>query len=325
MRYRTLTELLGRSPGERSVRAARKEILRHGWAAEILAERTPGKGWADGTSLYRPKYTSTHWKMMVLSDLGVTREETPVREACEYWMDGFAANGGGLGGNSKGTPHYCVAANMARALIRFGYEDDSRVRQTLDWLVETADPRGGWSCFGSGRNLDSWEALSAFAELPRSKWTAGQRECVARAAEFYLERELCRQGARYDPWFRFHYPVHYYYDLLVGLGFMTALGYGRDPRLTRALSVLKEKQRPDGRWNLDGIHPDVRGPLDRWLRTHPGQQPIPWGLETPGEPSKMFTFLALQVVSRTAAHVRRPAGVNDGRKGSGSRSPARRR
>ena len=66
-------------------------------------------------------------------------------------------------------------------------------------------------------------------------------ECVERAAEFYLDRELHRQGARYDPWYRFHDPVHYYYDLLVGLDLLTALGFGSDPRLRYALLAPPRK------------------------------------------------------------------------------------
>jgi hypothetical protein len=190
---------------------------------------------------------------------------------------------------------------MARALIRFGYEDDPRVRRTLEWLVEIANPKGGWSCVVLGRNLDSWEALSAFAVYPRSKWTAGMKSCVEKGAEFYLERELHRQGSRYAPWYRFHYPAHYYYDLLVGLDFMTALGYASDPRLRFALRILRNKQRSDGRWILDALHPDVEGSVGRWYRKHPKQRPIPWGLETPGKPSKMITFNALQVLARVEA------------------------
>ena len=298
VRYFALRDLLGKSERDPQVRRARNAIRKRGWAAEILRERAPSAGWKDTTSQYRPKYTSTHWRMLVLSDLGLTRDDPEVANLCEFWMGGFPTKGGALGGNSAGNPHYCVAANMARALVRFGYAADPRVRRTFEWLVDTADPKGGWSCFGSGRNLDSWEALSAFSVYPRSRWTPPMTACVEKGAEFFLERRLHRQGARYAPWFRFHYPVHYYYDLLVGLDMLTALGYSADPRLADALSVLRKKRRPDGRWNLDAVHPDVEGPLARWLRQHPSQAPIPWGLETPGRPSKMITLVAARVLAR---------------------------
>jgi hypothetical protein len=298
VRYRTLTELLGRPESDPEVRAAKAEIPRTGWAAQILAERDPGGWWVAEKSLYHPKYRSTHWRMLVLADLGLTREYGPVGASCELWMTRFASKAGGVGGLSKGSPHHCLAGNMARALIRFGYVDDPRVRRTFDWLVETADPKGGWSCYGSGRNLDSWEGLSAFAAYPRSKWTAEMTECVERGAEFFLSRELHRQGDRYEPWYRFHYPVHYYYDVLVGLDLLTSLGYTSDPRLTFALTLLRERRRPDGRWNLDAVHPDVEGGMAEWFRAHPKDRPTATPLEVPGKASKMVTLTALKVLAR---------------------------
>lgn len=300
IRYRTLTELLGRKESDDEVRTAKRSILERGWAAEVLAKRLPGAGWSDGASQYRPKYTSTHWMMLALSDLGLTRAVPEVRELCELWMEGFAAKDGSLGANGKGTPHYCVAANQARALIRYGYADDSRVRRTLEWLVEIADPKGGWSCFGSGRNLDSWEALSAFAVYPRSKWTPAMKSAVEKGAEFFLARELHRQGDRYEPWYRFHYPPHYYYDLLVGLDFMTGLGYAGDARLNYATRFLRSRRNGDGTWNLDAVHPDVEGGMARWFASHPRERPTPFALEEAGRPSKMITLIALRVLDRGA-------------------------
>jgi hypothetical protein len=249
-------------------------------------------------SLYRPKYLATNWMLLVLADLGLTREFAPVRSSAELWMRRFSAQDGGFGISGGKTGHLCVTGNMTRALIRFGYADHPKVRVALDWLVAHADPKGGWSCFGSGRNLDSWEGLSAFAALPRKKWTTEIEGTVARASEFYLERRLLRQGERYAPWYRLHYPIHYYYDFLVGLELMTELGYGADPRIDDALALLEKKRRRDGRWNLDAVHPDVEGPIARWFSAHPGQTPTPFALETVGRPSKMITLRALSVRSR---------------------------
>ena len=298
MRYRALTEIEGRPASDPAVRTVRARIGKTGWAAALLAERAPWGGWASERSQYVPKYRSTHWNMLVLSDLGLTREDPEIARACELWFRGFPLSGGGLGGNSRGQGHHCVVGNMARAAIRFGYAEDPRVRRSLDWLVETADPKGGWSCFGTGRNLDSWEGLGAFAAYPRSRWRPSDTACVERAAEFFLERELHRQGGAYPPWRRTHYPVHYYYDLLVGLDLLTSLGYGSDPRMRFALDWLRRRQRRDGRWDLDAVHPDVEGGVGRWRAEHPEKRPVPLALEAPGRPSKMITLTALRVLSR---------------------------
>jgi hypothetical protein len=298
VRYRTLTQLLDRPEDDPDVVAARREIPHKGWVAEILRERDPGGWWIAPESLYRPKYVSTNWRMLVLADLGASRDHPPVRKSAELWIARSALKGGGIGGNAAGSGHLCYTGNFARAIFQLGYGDDPRLVRAFEWLAEQADPKGGWSCFGSGRNLDSWEALSAFAVYPRDRWTPAMQESVARGCEFFLERELYRQGARYAPWYRFHYPVHYYYDLLVGLDLLTALGYGRDPRLGAALEVLRSRQRPDGRWALDAVHPDVEGAIATWFATHPKDRPTPWALEAVGAPSKMITLRALNVLRR---------------------------
>ena len=120
-----------------------------------------------------------------------------------------------------------------------------------------------------------------------------------RGAEFYLERELHKQGARWEPWYRFHYPVHYYYDLLVGLDFMTALGYSGDKRLGYAVSLLKDKRRKDGLWNLDANRPEDSPALRAWRKQHPRSQDLTaLVLEQPDRPSKMITLTAMRVLTR---------------------------
>jgi hypothetical protein len=305
IRYLTLTQLLGRPESDSEVREAKAQIPRGGWVWEILSRRDPGGWWVHEKNLYTPKYLSTNWNLLALSDLGATRAIPEVEASCELWMDRSRIRGGGVGGMGKsGQGHHCYTGNMARALIRFGYGDDPRVRKAMEWLVKTANPKGGWSCwaFGDGpspsRTLDSWEGLSAFAVYPRSKWTAPMTQCVERGADFYLAKELHQQGDRYPPWYRFHWPVHYYYDLLVGLDVLTALGYGDDPRLKFALAHLRKRRRSDGRWNLDAVHPDVLGPTARWFQEHPKQRPTPLAFEAPRRPSKMITLRALTVLGR---------------------------
>jgi hypothetical protein len=298
IRYLALKDLEGRKEKDPEIKAAKNMIAKTGWAAEILSKQNPDGTWVSNERLYVPKYLSTNWMLLILSDLGLTKSEPRVGKSSELWMKRFAARDGGFGIDSSKSSHLCTAGNTARALVKFGYGDDPRVRSAFDWFVKSQAKLGGWSCFGSGRNLDSWEPLSAFAAYPRQKWTKEMKEAVDRAAEFFLERELHIQGDHYEPWYRFHYPTHYYYDLLVGLDFMTALGYTNDKRLDHAITTLKKKRRADGRWNLDAVHPDVEGGTAEWFAQHPKQAPTPFSLEKAGEPSKMITFIAMRVLNR---------------------------
>jgi hypothetical protein len=295
IRYLTLTKLLGRTHDDPEVQSAKRMIPKVGWAADILANQMPGGWWVNEQSLYRPKYVSTNWMLLILSDLGLTREEPQIAKACKLWIERFAKKDGGFGAEGWSKSHLCVVGNTARALVKFGYSDHPKVRGAFEWLAENRAEKGGWSCFGSGRNLDSWEGMSAFAVYPRQKWTRSMKHSVETGAEFYLEKELHKQGTRYRPWYRFHYPVHYYYDLLVGLDFITDLGYGDDKRLKDALLLLKRKRRDDGKWLLDAIHPDLEGSMAKWYQK---AKPTAFALEKPEAPSRMITLKAMQVLDR---------------------------
>jgi hypothetical protein len=298
VRYLALTQLLGRTEGDPEVRSAKQKVAKVGWAAEILAKQTPGGWWVDGESFYTPKYLSTNWMLLILADLGLTKSNPRIAKACDAWIKRFAKKDGGFGADDWRTSHLCIVGNTARALVQFGYVDHPKVQSAFEWMVKNQAKLGGWSCFGSGRNLDSWEPMSAFAIYPKQKWNKGMKLAVEKGAEFFLQRELHKQGSHYSPWYRFHYPIHYYYDILVGLDFITALGYGDDPRLKFALSLLKKKRRRDGRWVLDAVHPDVAGGMADWYRRNPKHKPTAFSLETPGRSSKMVTLTAMGVLGR---------------------------
>lgn len=295
IRYLAMTQLIGKAEDDAEVQCAKRMITERGWASEILAKQLPGGWWVGEESLYRPKYTSTNWMLLILSDLGLTREVPRIGEACELWIRRFAKSDGGFATDTVRKSELCLVGNTARALVRFGYTEHPKVRSAFEWLVKNQKENGGWHCWGRNGVLDAWEGMSAFAVYPKQKWTRSMKRAVERGAEFYLEREMHNQGARYGPWYRFHYPIHYYYDLLVGLDFMTALGYGGDRRLNYALSALKKKRRSDGRWNLDAVHPDLEGSYASWYKRKP---PTPFALETIGKPSKMITLRAMQITKR---------------------------
>ena len=304
VRYLTLTGLLRRKERDPETREARAMISRTGWAKDILDRQLENWCWVHEKSLFNPTFHSTFWMLLILSDLGLTKADRRVDEACRLWMARNGTEDGGFSWNNRGRGHLCITGNTARALVRFGYADHPRVKEAFDWIVEHQAELGGWSCWNfkppyTKRTLDSWEPLSAFAVYPREKWTRSMKLACERGAEFFLERELHRQGARWEQWYRFHYPVHYYYDLLVGLDFMTALGYSGDRRLAYAVSLLREKRRRDGRWNLDANRPEESADLKSWRRLHPNSKDLtPFVLEKPGEPSKMITLTAMKVLAR---------------------------
>ncbi len=224
---------------------------------------------------------------------------SPLTETCDLFLTDYSRKDGGfdVAGSTWSRSELCLTGNLARSFVRCGLGQDPRVRTALDWLVDHQMEDGGWHCFyekAFGRGtLDAWEGLSAFAVLPRAAKTPRIRRSIEAGAEFFLERRLLHQGRkRYVPWYRTHYPVHYYYDFLVGLDMLTRLGYGNDRRLRPALDFLEKKRRAAGTWALDRIHPDLGAGAGYRFRRKPQR----FALETEGRPSKWITLTALRVL-----------------------------
>jgi hypothetical protein len=304
VRYRTLVDLLGRREGDAEVRQSRSKIGRVGWAADQLRLQGPKGFWerraprnvSDWVDfLYFPPYLSTNWRALVLADLGLDSTDPRIRKIADLIFEYKLRLSSPFNFFHE---EVCISANTARMLTCFGYGDDRRVRMLYDWLLEDQREDGGWNCAqDTPGTLDAWEALAAFACVPKPKRSPKMARAIERGAEFYLERRLFREGPKYSPWFRFHYPNHYYYDILVGLDVLTQLGFAGDRRLRPALKLLVDKRRGDGTWLLDRAHPDV-GP---GISVHPDMSKVkPLVIEEPGKPSKWITLRALRVLKRVA-------------------------
>jgi len=289
-------EVEGRSRKDRQVQKALKTIGHSGWASSLLDYQLPDGHWVTpGTSareLYSPKYIVTNWLAIVLADLGMTRSDPRIRRTAELILKRWGRKE--LTGKDA---ELCITGNATRTLIQYGYLDHPIVQDCIDWLVRTQKPDGGWHCFRSRTGtLDCWEGLAAFAEIPEQDRDEKVRRSIERGAEFYLRRRLMDEGrVRYPPWFRIHYPNHYYYDVLVGLRVLSRLGYEADPRMLPAIKWLRSKCGTDGTWSLDAPHPD----LDEWKggyrleRIH-----FPMILESPNRPSRWATVEALSILKR---------------------------
>lgn len=300
VRQAVLTELLDRPATDPEVRAAHAALSRRGWVRDLLRLQRRGGYWESREDLYRPKYAATIWRFIVLADLGLTAADPRMRKTGDLFLTHYVRPDGGFDtpGTTWQRSELCITGNLARTLQRCGLGNDRRVGAAYTWLVDHQMEDGGWHCFyekAFGRGtMDAWEGLYAFAFLPEAKRAPRVRRSIERGAEFFLEHELLHQGKRYVPWTRTHYPVHYYYDFLVGLDVLTRLGYGGDRRLRPALGLLAKKRRADGTWALDKVHPDLGAGAGYRFRRKPRR----FALETEGRPSKWITLTALQVLKR---------------------------
>jgi hypothetical protein len=313
VRAATLRHLFGRPDTDPEVIEARTRAMETDPIAGILAAQDPEGYWIKPGPGYSPKYRSTVWSFMFLEQLGADPADDRIRTAAEYVLTWTPTSAGGLGcsgGTTVPPPSsvlHCLNGNLLRALIRFGYLDDPRVRAAIDWETRavtgedmerwyrsrTSGP--GFACGVNDGRPCAWGAVKAMrglAAIPPRRRTKRVRRAIEIGADFLLSRDPSvadypMPAGDTEPsklWFKPGFPSGYSADLLQVLEVLAEVGRGRDPRLHGAVEWLLDRQDDHGRWR----------------NRHAYNRTTVVDIERQGQPSKWVTLRACTVLQAAA-------------------------
>lgn len=268
------------------------------WVGYLFKGQKEHTYWESKSTCYDPKYGATVWRLLVLADLGLIRDDPRIRNAVDLFLKVHQRRDGGFSCTSQtsGTSHVCLTGNMGRALLRFGYSDDERTWQAIEWLLDTQLPDGGWNCFmdenPSHSSFNStWEPLSALHDLPLNRRTKRIKDAIDEATNFLLRHRIyrsCRTGGVINKnWLKLFYPPHYHYNFLTGLALLATKGV-RNELMQDSIELLLSKVTPDGRWSSELTFTGTRN----------RKGGLPLQLEPVGVPSKWLTLQSLLTLKR---------------------------
>jgi hypothetical protein len=308
VRYFTLRDIMDKPEGDFEVKDAKAKIMQEGVVPKILAKQETGGYWGLPENFYiRAKYKGTSWQLIILAELGADEKDERIKKTCDFIFEhaqdpisgafSYISSKNGGGDHERVLP--CLTANMAWALIRFGYLDDERVKKALEWLIkyqrfddEPGKPPNEWPykrwnrCYGE-RTCHSIivKSIKVFAEIPENKRTLEMEDYISKGAEHMLNHHIYKRSGppvlgRFK-WLEFGFPLMWNIDTLEVLGLLTKLGY-KDERMQDAIEVMLSKQNDQGKWILEN--------------TFNGR--VQAGIERKGKPSKWITLNALRVLKR---------------------------
>jgi hypothetical protein len=288
IRYRTLTELLNKAENDQEVLTAKKTIPSYTPLVGLLAAQKSAGYWSQ-PDYYLPKKTSTFSVLTVLADLGSTNENEKIRRGCEYLFshqreDGQFCRRRSIAGKGKAWEAHavpCTHARIVRFLIQFGYGEDPRTRQAIQWLLAAQRSDAMWLCNRDPRGHGCLRATLDFLRMAVLDPPTVTHPATERAAQVICDLLMQPGMGRYhvsEAWTVLVYP-YFNYGLIPALDALGRLGSSIEhPKIRAAVDYLESRRLPDGSW-----------PLDEILTL------LTLNFGAPGKPNKWLTLDALRV------------------------------
>jgi len=286
VRFQTTRDLL-----HRNAEALQGRIATEGDGAALLAARGPDGHW--GRGFYQPKWTSSHYTLLELRNLGLDQAHPAARETVALILRDNKSRDGGLDPRvTVRRSDACVNGMALNYAAYFGAPEED-LQSIVDCLLAGQIPDGGFNCrrgpevrhSSMHTTLSVLEGINAYERGGYHYRLDDLLDARTTGVEFLLRHRLYRSertGAVIRPEFvRLHHPTRWYFDILRCLDSFADAAIPYDERMGDAIDVLSRRRAADGRWSAN--------------RSYPGETHLPQARA--GQPNRWVTLAALRVLA----------------------------
>lgn len=287
IQYQTYRDLLGEECED-----LKNRIEKEGWGKQFLSHRNENGHW--GLKFYQPKWTSTHYTLLDLKNLGISKSCKPILETLEMILnENKARDGGILPIGEMQISDMCINGMCLNYFSYFNV-NHSKIESIADNILSQQLPDGGFNCRlnRSGAKHSSLHTtisvLEGIREYDSNNYTYRLDELLKaekESQEFILEHRLFKSdktGEIIDKRFtNLPYPSRWRYDILRALDYFRKADVKYDERMQDALDIIIKKRNKDNTWKLQA--------------NHPGN--FHFHMEEVGKPSRWNTLRALRVLN----------------------------
>ncbi len=178
-RYLTMVNILAVDKRSKEGLEQENRIYESTIFKKIISKMNPEGYFNDKDSPYSPKFKSSYWQPIILSQIGASIRNKKVLRSCEFIFSLQHQEGGfpeltykkalnvydlfckKLKKRGKSIPEReswvksilhetqlsCLTGNLITSFLKLGHEpSDPRIRKAIDWLVKVQNSDGGWLC-----------------------------------------------------------------------------------------------------------------------------------------------------------------------------------
>jgi hypothetical protein len=285
IRYRTMTELLDRRKDDGEVLQAREQINSSQIVNHILSKMHPDCYWLQkkpstneivGDGVVYGAYATTHFCLAYLAELGLDNRTPQVFKAADRYLNLQKLDGDFL-------RHFsCLYGYNIRTFLMLGLREDPRVQKSIELMLHTDRPDGGYLC-----DMHEWKyktkaakscirgsvkALLAFSELPEY-WDHPRCQSLV---EYFMKRDILFRTSDLNTPInhdvtRTYFPITWRAGLVEIVYALSKMGYGAKDELSRAWEILDSKRDDEGKYRLDWTPSQAllkarkRGEPNKWV------------------------------------------------------------
>ncbi|MCX5776015.1 MAG: hypothetical protein NTV44_06695 [Firmicutes bacterium] len=254
IQYETQRDLL--DAPESTLKTLQKKIALEGWGARLLSFRDRHtRLWGNG--IYSPKWTSTHYTLLELKNMGIDPAIPEYSESTEILLHTMWHHQGKV----RKTRHQdmCVTA-MILDIAAYAHIQCPEINEMVDYILEHQYHDGGWNCaWERGDEHSSLHTTISVLEAFRDYEKYGYsyklplvKKAVPKGAEFILKKHLFKAehtGEVINPhMITLSYPCRWHYDILRAMDYFASIKFPFDLRMSEALDIIISKRSKTGHW-----------------------------------------------------------------------------
>lgn len=269
----------------------RNRIASEGWGFKYLSFQKGNGHW--GRKFYQPKWTSTHYTLLDLKNLGISPKNSKIRKTIIMLLEQEKGEDGGI--NPSGTiknSDVCLNGMFLNYASYFEM-DESKLQSIVDFILLQRMEDGGFNCRlnRSGAKHSSLhstlsviEGILEYSLNGYSYRLPELEEIEGTSREFILNHRLYISDRTNEiinkSFLKLSYPSRWRYDILKALDYFRLSEIPFDERMKPAIDLLINKRKKNQCWLLQA--------------KHPGQ--MHFDMEETGKPSRWNTLRALRVL-----------------------------
>lgn len=286
VQYQTNRDLLNKD-----MPALQQRIATEGWGAQFLSFRNANGHW--GSGFYQPKWTSSHYTILDLKNLGISSDNELIKETIRWIVKNEKAEDGGINpSHSICKSDVCINGMFLNYASYFRMEAGD-LKSVADFILSQQMDDGGFNCHSNRKGAvhssmhTTISILEGIWEYQKHGYTYKLPQLLkaqADSCEFLLKHKLYQSHRTgkiiRDSFLMLSYPARWYYDILRALDYFQSARITPDSRMQPALDILMKKRRPDGTWPLQAKHAGM----------------VHFDMEKTGSSSRWNTLRALRVL-----------------------------